>query len=199
MTDGSRILFGSSRGQRASGQMLWVQAVDETSGPEASDVHFRGYPNEWSPGGRLVLFTDMPGRRLMYWSRETRLARAVPNAGSARGSRPSPDGAWMAFQSDETGRDEVFVQTFPGALARWRVSARGGRFPVWARDGHELFFIEGGAMMAASVTVTSGKLQTATPVRLFDVKGFRVDESSYDVSPDGQFLMTRGESIRRRS
>ena len=64
----------------------------------------------------------------------------------------SPDGVWVAFQSDASGQHEVYVRTFPNVEAgRWQVSTMGGRYPVWSPDGGELFFVQGTQLMAATV------------------------------------------------
>ena len=82
----------------------------------------------------------------------------------------SPDGRWIAYASNESGRMEVYVQGFPSAGDRWQVSTTGGSQPRWRGDGAELYFVAGnGMLMAASfrTTATNASPQTATPVALF--------------------------------
>ena len=102
------------------------------------------------------------------------------------------DGTGRVRASDQTGDFEVWVRPFPGPGSPTRVSPAGGHDPVWARNGRELFYQQGQKLMAAEVTGSSGALQFKTPHLLFE-GGFISWEPnaprSYDVSPDGRFLM----------
>ena len=107
----------------------------------------------------------------------------------------SPDGRWIAYESDETGRFEVYVRPFPNVEERkWPISSDGGREPVWGPQGRELFYRNGQAMMVVR-TVTEPTFMPGSPEVLFTgTYYFRaVDNSSdYDISPDGQrFLMMK--------
>jgi len=111
----------------------------------------------------------------------------------------SPDGRWLAYQSNESGRDEVYIRPYPeAARARIQVSTEGGLAPLWARDGSELYFLSGDReMMAAGVTVASGELRITRRERLFELSqttlvGDRTTQ--YDVDADGRFLMLRTAS-----
>jgi hypothetical protein len=116
----------------------------------------------------------------------------------------SPDGRWVAYQSNESGRPEVYVRPVvpPGAVGtaaaaggQWQVSTAGGAFPAWRADGRELYYLNpAGVMMAASITVTGTTLAPGAPVVLFAtrVAGGGVDTQQgrqYDVGPDGRFLI----------
>jgi Tol biopolymer transport system component len=102
-----------------------------------------------------------------------------------REARFSPDGRWVAYQSDESGRLEVYAQPFPGPVGKWRVSADGGAWPCWSRDGRELFYYFGNKMMAVDVK-TGPVFAAGTPRLLFEGQF----SSRYDISPDGRrFLM----------
>jgi serine/threonine-protein kinase len=109
----------------------------------------------------------------------------------------SPDGRWLAYQSDESGIAEVYVRPFPDVNGgRWQVSLSGGRTPQWRRDGRELFYVApDNALMAASVE--SGPVfASGTPQRLFRGNFFLGGADSigrtYDVSPDGKrFLLIK--------
>jgi hypothetical protein len=107
----------------------------------------------------------------------------------------SPDGRFLAYVSNGSGRAEVYVQTFPRSDGKWQVSTEGGKEPVWARNGGELFYRNDDKMMAVSVE-TEPTFSAAKPRVLFAdpyVKhGWFVP--NYDVSPDGQsFLMLKRE------
>jgi Tol biopolymer transport system component len=99
----------------------------------------------------------------------------------------SPGGRWLAYTSDESGRSEVFVQSFPGPGGRMQISTNGGTEPVWARDGRELFYLSGDAMMVVEVQ-TAPRFSIGTPRILF--RGEYVVSpnavASYDVTSDGK-------------
>ena len=109
-------------------------------------------------------------------------------------ARVSPNGRWLAYVSDESGREEVYVVPFPGAGGRWPISTNGGSRPLWARNGRELFYRNGDRTMAE--TVTSDATFSATkPELLFEAKAVSYLWLSYDVTPEGDFLMIEpGES-----
>ena len=95
----------------------------------------------------------------------------------------SPDGRWIAYQSNQSGRSEIYVQAFPTAPRRWQVSTDGGAQPVWQHSGHELIYRRGASVMAASITLTPD-FHSGEPVKLFDALG-----ALLDVLPDGRLLM----------
>ena len=105
----------------------------------------------------------------------------------------SPDGHWVAYQSNESGRFEIYVQPFPAASAKWQISTGGGTMPRWRTDGKELFFIAPDAkLMAAAVTTSDATFATAPPVALFQtriVSGSQTLKHNYAVSRDGRFLI----------
>jgi serine/threonine protein kinase/Tol biopolymer transport system component len=106
-----------------------------------------------------------------------------------RFGRLSPDGRWLAYTSDESKRNEVYVRSFPTSGAKWPVSTNGGERSVWSRDGKELYFLSpDGAMMAAEVK-SGSKFETGVPKSLFKVRFARGIDSWFDVSTDGRFLI----------
>jgi len=95
----------------------------------------------------------------------------------------SPDGKWIAYQSNESGRFEIYVQPFPGPGRRSQISTGGGRIPRWRHDQKELFYLgQDNRLMAQSVSVTSSGVEPGTPVALFPV----TPGTSYAASRDGQ-------------
>jgi hypothetical protein len=108
-------------------------------------------------------------------------------------ARFSPDGRWIAYVSDESGKPEVYVQALPPSTGKWQVSTDGGTEPAWNRNGRELFFRSGDRVMAADVS-TQPTFSSGRPRMLFQGKYVRSDFPltgfAYDVSSDGQrFLM----------
>jgi hypothetical protein len=104
-------------------------------------------------------------------------------------ARLSPDGRWLAYSTNETGRSEVLVQAYPGPGGKWRVSTAGGGVPCWRADGRELFYrTQDGAVMAVPIRAEGAGLDAGTPVMLFQRSSpvlFPL-RNGYDVSPDGQ-------------
>jgi len=118
----------------------------------------------------------------------------------------SPDGHWIVYSSMESGRPEIYAQAWPGPGAKLQISSDGGTDPVWRRDGREIFYRNGSAMMAVPVTTTP-TFRAAAPQLLWTADythglssscGWRgTSRTSYDVSADGQrFLMIKDSNER---
>ena len=108
----------------------------------------------------------------------------VQTASDERNGKFSPDGRWIAYQSNETGRNEIYVQAFPGPGRSTLISTTGGTAPRWRGDGREIFYTAPGErLMAVPVTPqANGVVDPGTPVALFSMR----PNSSWDASPDGQ-------------
>ena len=101
----------------------------------------------------------------------------------------SPNGRFVAYVSNEGGRDEVWVATFPKPEGKWQVSTNGGTEPRWSANGKELFFASAAMLMATEVYTTSGTLQIGPTHALFDLPRVGTQVYSYDVAEDGRFLV----------
>jgi serine/threonine protein kinase len=102
----------------------------------------------------------------------------------------SPDGRWVAYQTDESGRWEICVQPFPTPSGKWMISTEGGQYPSWARTGREIFFLNGDKMMSVDVQ-TQPAFKAGTPRLLFQTTGY-LGVGNYTVAPDSQhFLMVK--------
>ncbi|HEV2349499.1 MAG TPA: protein kinase [Terriglobia bacterium] len=155
------------------------------------------YPACWSPDGQTLAFSELdPTTGYDIWllkpaggGKPRPFLQTPANEG---GAEFSPDGHWLAYTSDESGRNEVYVSAFPGPGARVQVSTDGGREVMWARNGRELFYRNGDQMMAVSIQIKAG-LVASKPAVLFKGNfepGLYASSADYDVSPDGQrFLM----------
>ena len=116
----------------------------------------------------------------------------------------SPDVRWIAYTSNESGTYQIYVQPFPASGAKWQISATGGAFPRWNRNGRELFYIANdGKLMSVAVRSNGAKFEAEVPKALFDarlpitVTGGNSTFIPYAVSADGQrFLITVGVSDR---
>ena len=129
-------------------------------------------------------------------------------ASSFRETNPklSPDGRFIAYVSDESGREEVYVKPFPKGDGRWLVSVNGGTLPHWNARGGELFYAEGNTLMAVAVETAAG-FRWKQPHVLFDgdkagvwLYSFNSNTSTFDVMPDAQrFVVLRSVGGARSS
>ena len=155
-------------------------------------------PGDWSSDGRLLVYDiDHPerGDDILYLRRkgDAQGFDEVPflqTSFNERNPKLSPDGRFVAYQSDESGRSEVYVRPFPEGDGKWPVSRSGGQNPRWSRDGKELFYVEGTTLMAVVVETTPG-FSAGEASRLFSGLSLqRGNYQNYDVSPDGQRFVT---------
>jgi serine/threonine-protein kinase len=190
--DGRRLIF---RSQRAGLQNLFWQAADGV-GPVEQLTTGHDNPAEptVSPDGRMI-FTAGEDLMQMTLDGSNLVTPLVQSQFSERNGVVSPDGRWLAYQSNESGRFEIYVRPFPNVnTGNWQVSTLGGEQPLWAPSGRELFYASpAGALMR--VGVGSGVSWTATTpeVRLKQDSGYYLTGSypgrKYDVAGDGQRLL----------
>lgn len=123
------------------------------------------------------------------------IAPVVSSAASENAGKLSPDGRWLAFSSDESGRDEVYIQPFPQGGRRWQVSRAGGTFPRWRADGRELFFYTRGDLSAAELTLSDNpRVGAVTTLFSFTRRPANVNDYPYAVTPDGQRFLVNVRS-----
>jgi serine/threonine-protein kinase len=188
--DGRRIVYSSNTD-------LWWIASDGSGAPESLLVAPGSrYAASVTPEGMAVFYetgSQNSGIRAMRIDSAPAARTIIPDAFQESAPALSPDGRWLAYQSSEPGRAEVYVRPFPGPGPRVPVSLNGGTEPCWSRDGRELFYREGDAMMAAAVR-TQPAFAVTERRRLFSgafLPGGSFRE--YDVTPDGRrFVMVRG-------
>jgi Tol biopolymer transport system component len=195
--DGRRIAFGSYRNGPID---IYVKALDGSSGetPLLRSENQKD-PSDWSPDGKYILFRDtrenaagdVVAVEVAEPQRKIEITK-TPGA-DERIARWSGDGKWIAYVSNETGIDEIFVQPFPPTGGRWQVSVGGGDEPVWRADGRELYYIDANAMLVAvSVDGTPASFTSVRSRPLFRIGsplgiGFA---HRYDAVPDGsRFLV----------
>ena len=194
--DGRAIVFRSDR----EGGGLFVVPIDRpadvrrltTSGPFMHTAH------GWAPDARTLLFTEFRSYTEQLFAAVS-LAGEPPRpllGGSFAQLRPqvSLDGRWIAYQSDESGRFEIYVRPYPSLSGPpMKVSVDGGTSPRWAQDGRELFYYDGRSVWSTPVSPEGMSARTEPPTRLFDYApyGGRLGPD-FEVSPDGsRFLMIR--------
>ena len=207
--DGRRIAFTSDR--EGSFNLFW-KAADGTGPVERLTTSLnRHYEPSVSPDGTRLVFREQGGPTsqdiVMLSLDEGREVRPLlQTTFNELNGETSPDGRWLAYTSNESGRFEVYVRPFPNVDdARWQVSGDGGTQPLWSRSGRELFYLRATGVLT-SVRVAEGSeftyentdLSVATPYG--DLAGGTFAGRSYDVAPDGQrFLMiTRALQRARR-
>jgi eukaryotic-like serine/threonine-protein kinase len=147
------------------------------------------WPNDWSRDGKYILFTR--GSDLWFLSVPDLKSNLLLKAPSVlKNGQFSPDGRWVAYASNETGKWEIYVTSFPEAHGKWQVSTGGGEQPRWRGDGKELFYLSADRKMMAVPVTAGAKFDGASPVALFQTTPRQAVNYSYqfayDVSRDGQ-------------
>ncbi len=197
--DGKSIAYSALRGNT---HFLYVKSSDG-SGEERvlAQTANHAHTGSWAPDGTSIVFTDYTAdSRGDIWMKSLTPAAPprplVQTRFNERAPRISPDGRWVAYTSDESGRDEVYVQSYPRPGAKFQISVDGGGEPVWSPAGHELFYRHGDAMMSVKTTLAPS-FAASSPELLFhgDFVPTRRGEAAYDVSRDGtRFLMVKRDA-----
>jgi serine/threonine-protein kinase len=194
--DGLQVIYRTASG-------LQIQNADGSSGSRviAGTSEF-DYPGSVTPDGETLVF--------LRSTQETSFdvyALLLKNPGKIRtivrtpayegGARLSPDGRWMTYVSDESGRNEIYLRPYDGPQRRWPISSQGGTQPLWNPNGREIFYRNGDKMMAVAVT-TSPDVRLSPPHLLFEGRyafGSGITIANYDVTHDGQrFIMVKDEA-----
>jgi serine/threonine-protein kinase len=190
--EGARIAYASSR--EGSTNAYWKQADGSGAEEQLTTTLETYFPQSFSPDRKILLLSQLPGRVAVLPLEAPRKPWVFQTGeGGVIAPAFSPDGRWIAYMSNESGRNEVYVRPYPGPGAAIPVSTSGGDAPKWARSGRELFYLQGNAMMAVDVAESHDKLSVGTPKRLFAGNyGFGGVNAGYDVSIDAQrFLMVK--------
>jgi serine/threonine-protein kinase len=201
--DGERVTFASETPN--SVDIAWIRS-DGSGASEQLLANGRwNYPESWSPDGRHLLYRDQdPNVQRDIWLL-TRDGESAPRPffqlpSQEESPEISPDGRWLAYASDMSGRYEVYVSGFPEPGRRRHFSLDGGTEPVWSRDGNELFYRSGDALAAAAVETTPDFRVLTREVLFEGPYSLWPYHSNYDVLPNGQrFVMikpVRDESAR---
>jgi serine/threonine protein kinase/Tol biopolymer transport system component len=193
--DGTAVAFSAAREGPPN---VYRVRLDGSGGDERlTQSGTLDFPFQWTADGRFLVFGRVDPKTdndvwLLPLSGD-RAARPLLNSRfSEWEGRVSPDGRWLAYVSDESSRDEVYVTRFPNVGERWLVSSGGGYRPIWRRDGRELYYRIDNRIMAVTVGADPA-FQHGVPIQLFETSLLPspLGVVSYDVAPDGRFLLNR--------
>ncbi len=186
--DGDRLAFWTTQGG-ASGMYVIPAAGAATLMREGLVM-----PTSWSGDGKLIAYHsrsekgdfDISGLRIDETGEATPL---IGTSADERDAHFSPDGRWIAYTSDESGRHEVYVQPFPASDAKWRISSSGGYEPHWRGDGKELFYVAANGELMSVAVEADDELVAGAPQMLFVTSWTadnRLNTFLYDVTSDGE-------------
>jgi serine/threonine-protein kinase len=175
--DGKRIAFSSTRGRNGVRNLYWQRADGTGEAERLTDSENHQWLGSWHPDGRHLAFAEMStltarpdimilemeGSEEQGW-RPGKITRFVESPDVDNLPAFSPDGRWLAYMSNQTGRFEVYVRPFPGPGGIWQVSTQSGRYPVWSRVRRELFFWSSDeTMMVVPYTVEGKEFRAERP------------------------------------
>ncbi len=195
--EGTRIAFTSTRGGSLY-DLFWKPVDGSGDAQRLVTSENVKIPISWAAPRQTLAYYEMFGYadiRVLPPEGEPSALETIPF--DERSPMFSPDGSWLAYVSNESGQDEVYARPYPGPGSRVLISTDGGVEPVWSRDGRELYYRQDEQMMVVSIE-EGAALAPGTPRVLFTAPyTFGVlyrGNPSYDVSPDGRFLMIRSEA-----
>ncbi|MFY9550847.1 MAG: protein kinase [Thermoanaerobaculia bacterium] len=195
--DGGKVTYSADRAGHP--RALYSKPSDGSGTEERLfDSETHSHVSSWSPDGRTLVYTEYDpvfSGNIWVLTLGEKVERRpwLRTPFNERAGRFSPDGHWLAYVSNESGRDEVYVQPFPGPGGKWQISVSEGTEPVWSHAGSEIFYRSGDKMMAVSVASGRG-FSAETPHVLFEGRFVpsRRGEAAYDVSPDDRrFVMVQ--------
>lgn len=187
--DGSRVLFIMA----VNGQQQMFALPADGKGTAEMIIPDARAPESWSTAAQVLSYITLSGTNYDVRGYSLRDKRDMPVAVqpvSEMGSRFSPDGRWLAYESFKTGGPEIYLEPWPGNGTETRVTTGGGRRPLWSADGTEIFFDKDDAQLYV-VRIQTGPTVTVGAPSMLPIKGFMQGSArrQYDLAPDGRFLM----------
>jgi eukaryotic-like serine/threonine-protein kinase len=192
--DGSRLIFASNR------ELKFDLYLKDSNGAQEEKVIPQDgpdrFPTSWSRDGKYVLYARGP--ELWYLTfPELRPTQFLKTAAPLKQGQFSPDGKWVAYSSNESGRWEIYVTSFPEARGKWQVSNTGGEQPRWRSDGKELFYLSPDSKIMSVPVKTGSNFDAGAPTPLFQANPREMFATSelfaYDVSNDGQRFLVNSQ------
>jgi Tol biopolymer transport system component len=190
--DGTHLTFAS--GAAGSTNLFWARADGTGTEERLTESKNQQLPESWSPDGRILAFDALdPVTGWDIWTMSLDGDRTprpfLKTTYNEFRPRFSPDGRWLAYQSNETGQTEVYVRPFPGPGAKTKLSTEGGGAPRWAPNGRELFYRNRQGVFVVPVAAGS-PFSVGTPTKLFawPFTG-NMSTSGFEVAPDGRRLL----------
>lgn len=193
--DGERVLYASSIGARSWN--LSARRVDAAGEEEriSTSAEFQT-PLAVSPDSRWLVYAGVFNLFKRPFDRSTDATPLVEGRVSANAASFSPDGRWLAYESDESGRFEIYARSFPKGDKRFQISSSGGITPVWCESG-EIFYRNDRSLVAVTVSGSGNALEISKPAVMLEIES---DTTAFDVTPDGQsFLLLRPRARERVS
>jgi Tol biopolymer transport system component/predicted Ser/Thr protein kinase len=194
--DGGRIVFNSRRNGSLD---LYQKAASGAGGEEPPlEDNLDKFPMSWSPDGKFILYVSSGPSRgndlfVLPFTGDRKPSPFLQTQFSEPEGRISPDGRWVGYSSNESGRNEIYVASFPGSGGKWQISTAGGTFPRWRRDGSEIFYLgPDNKLMVASVSSKGVGFEVGSVKLLFATRIVTGGSYKYDVSPDGQRFLLVG-------
>jgi eukaryotic-like serine/threonine-protein kinase len=211
--DGQRITYSSFE-KNGVADLFWTRADGTGDTLRLTETKNRKLPASWRPDGKVLAFDQVnsgtswstltltiEGKERLGWKPENPKP-FLSGPFTEQSSSFSPDGRWLAYESNETGEFEVYVRPFPGPGGRWQISTGGGRFPKWSRNGTELFYrTQDNKIMVAGYAVSDNSFRTDKP-RLWSPGQFteRLGVLNFDLHPDGKrFAVLKAPAISETS
>ncbi len=202
--DGQKVTFASRRTGSDAYDIYWVPADESGEVELLMTSEASQFPSGWSPDGKILAFYEInndTARDIWTVSLDGERSPFAATGANERVATFSADGNWLAYVSDESGRDEIYVRRYPGPGAREVISSNGGTEPVWSADGREIFYRKGNQMLAVAVQ-TEPTFVADAPRVLFEepyvLAAAAVGRPNYDVGSDGRtFVMIRNNSDPR--
>jgi serine/threonine protein kinase len=188
--DDSRVVFSAAR--KSPGDIYQRNSAGTAKEEPLLSSNALKLPLDWSPDGRVLLFQMNDPRKdtqMDLWTYSAADGKATPFLQGAPNEvlgRFSPDGRWIAYVSNELGRDEVYVVPFPGPGGKWQISTTGGRAPAWTRGGREIVYEAPGEEIMAVEVSTIPTFQAGIPRALFKTRLRPPPGRQFDVTPDGE-------------
>jgi dipeptidyl aminopeptidase/acylaminoacyl peptidase len=204
--DGRTIVFSSTPNVKQLANLYWVAADGSGEAHRLTENHDRQFASSWHPSGKYLAVEQQMSQQqwdLLIlpidvsdsgWKTGTP-TRVLSGIAQRPGAVFSPDGAWLAYTSNESGRSEVFVRAFPGSGTAWRVSISGGSGPTWSRRRKELIYLSPDSHLMVVPYTVEGNAFRAKPPQTWSEQAIneRLGPRSYDLHPDGDRVLVSGD------